>query len=407
MRVLGVELSKDSPVEPAGHYLVLLDGDGAVERSEWVSSLPEVAATVARLVGDDAFLLGVDIPVVVPARAAKTRGVESLVRRRFGYRLPPGGRTAETRGQGVAGEALLAGLGAAGLPCLPYPDRDRRQNGLAETHPELILKSLLWESSPVVASHDQLDREELFRAYAPPPYRRAKLPAKAGWAHQAVSLELVLRALGPVDGLDQRAVETELTRAASDRDVEQVAALLDATLIAYTAQRYLDHPEASLFLGERDAGYVILPADGFIRRVAAGDAGPAAGALFPHGSLRERLGPGAKLRAADLLQVPGRPQRVEATFKSAPRYEFDNVDEMLWWKHCRHLDGPHLPTQGLHAMVVRVSSAELRLVRSRHRTLSFRFDPPAGWRKRVPTRDGKTYPFEVLRAVYETSPAHE
>jgi len=405
VRVLGVELSQDSPVGATGHCLVLLQADGGIERTEWVTSLPEVAATVGKLVGDDAFLLGVDIPVVVPARAAKTRGVESLVRRRFGFRLRPGGRTSGIEGSGVAGEALLAGLGAAGLPCLPYPDRDRRQNGLAETHPELILKSLLWTSSPIVATHDQLDREELFRAYTPAPYRRGRLAAKATWAHQAVSLELVLRSLGPVDGLDLRAVEEELVHASSEREVERAGALLDATMIAYTAQRYLDHPEASLFLGERDAGYVILPADGFIRRVAAGDSRPAVGALFPQGSLRERLGSGAKLRAADLLEVPGRPQRVEATFSKSPHYEFDNVDEMLWWKHCRHLDGPRLPTQGLHEMLVKISSAELRLVRSRHRTLSFRFDPPAAWRKCIPTRDGKTYPFEVIRAVYETSPS--
>ena len=49
----------------------------------------------------------------------------------------------------------------------------------------------------------------------------------------------------------------------------------------------------------------------------------------------------------------------------------------------------------------------LRLVRSRHRTLSFRFEPPASWRARVPTRDGKTYAFRVVRAVYETLPAEE
>ena len=48
------------------------------------------------------------------------------------------------------------------------------------------------------------------------------------------------------------------------------------------------------------------------------------------------------------------------------------------------------------------SGTSLRLVRSRHRTLSFRFDPPAAWRNRVPTRDGKTYPLQVQRAVYET-----
>ena len=49
--------------------------------------------------------------------------------------------------------------------------------------------------------------------------------------------------------------------------------------------------------------------------------------------------------------------------------------------------------------------APLKLQRSRHETLSFRFEPPAAWREHVPTRDGKTYPFRVVRAVYETLPA--
>ena len=56
MRVLGVELSQDSPVGATGHCLVLLQGDGGIERTEWVTSLPEIAATVGKLVGDDACL---------------------------------------------------------------------------------------------------------------------------------------------------------------------------------------------------------------------------------------------------------------------------------------------------------------------------------------------------------------
>ena len=46
----------------------------------------------------------------------------------------------------------------------------------------------------------------------------------------------------------------------------------------------------------------------------------------------------------------------------------------------------------------------LKLVRSRHRALSFRFDRPDAWRRQLPTRDNRTYPFRVLRAIYETAP---
>ncbi len=106
---------------------------------------------------------------------------------------------------------------------------------------------------------------------------------------------------------------------------------------------------------------------------------------------------------------------MEAVFRTSALYEFANLDEMLWWKHTRHLSGPVLPTEGLRDLVVVLGKdaeepergATLRLVRSRHRTLSFRFDPPNSWRGRVPTRDGRTYPFRVLRATFETLTSEE
>jgi hypothetical protein len=83
---------------------------------------------------------------------------------------------------------------------------------------------------------------------------------------------------------------------------------------------------------------------------------------------------------------------------------------MMWWKHCRHLAGPDVPLDGLDELVVRLDGAAagdtapgLRLVRSRHKTLSFRFEPAQAWRQHVAPRDGKTYPFRVLRAVFEAS----
>ena len=411
MKILGVELAADSPSAPAGaHSLVLLAEDGTVARAEQVESLPALAAAVARLVGDDPFLLGVDIPVVVPAKSARTRPVESLVRRRFGTRMPPGGRASQSPSPpGLPGETLIAGLATAGLPCLPYPDRDRRKSGLAEAHPSLILKSLLWESLSIPFT-DSANGEELFRAYAPPGYRRGRVAARTQWAERAMNLELVLRGLGTADGFDLQPCRDELARASSDREVDRAGALLDSALIAGTARRYLESPEHCLFVGDREQGYLVLPADGFIRRLGAGDARPSSGDLFPQASLRQRLGGSARLRSSDLLSVPGRPQRLEASFSDAPRYEFDNVDEMLWWKHCRHLAGPHLPTEGLCGLSVTLEGAgpsegTLQLVRSRHRTLSFRFDPPGRWREHVPTRDGKTYPFQVVRAVFETMPS--
>jgi hypothetical protein len=233
---------------------------------------------------------------------------------------------------------------------------------------------------------------------------------RAGWADRAVTLELVLRGLGPVEGYDFAPVTETLARADSVEGTDRAAGLLDALLIAGTARRYMESPERSLFLGNQETGYTILPADPFIRRLGSSEPISREGALFPRGSLRERLAKDAKLRSMDLLSVPGRPLRIEATFSRQPSYEFDNLDEMLWWKHCRHLSGPRLPTEGLSELIVMLpdhgeDDTPLRLIRSRHRTLSFRFDPPVRWRSHVPTRDGKTYPLRVLRAVYETLPA--
>ena len=348
MRILGVDLKR----EPAAagqteHTLVLLDEAGRVSRTERAGTLPAVAAAVGQLSGGEPFLLGVNIPVVVPPKAARARPVENLVRRRFGFRLPPGGRAAlSAEPLGVAGEALIAGLAAAGMPCLSYPDRDQRKSGLAETYPGLALKVLLWETSNMAQSREPSGNDQLFKAYAAPVYRASKLPARSGWRNQAVNLELVLRLLGETEGVDLEPAREALLAASSTEEVEQAASLLDAALIAGVVRRYLDSPENSLFLGDHEGGYVILPADGFIRRLGLADARPQDGELFPQASLRKRLGAASKIRSLELLSVPGKPQRLEATFENKPKYEFDNVDEMMWWKHCRHLSGPRLPNEG-------------------------------------------------------------
>ncbi len=412
MRILGADLQR----EPSGgsaveHTVALLDDAGVATTIQHVPSLPAVAAAVSQLAGGEPFLLGVNVPMVVPSKSTRVRPVESLVRRRFGCRMAPGGRAASSGDlPPVIGETLLAGLAAAGQPCLPYPDRDRRQPCVAETHPALILKALLWESSPLASSGDQAVREHLFRAYGPPAYGPAR--TRSRWAGRAASMDVILRALGRVEGFDLEPAREALVRAAAQQGLDRAAGILDALLIAGTARRYLESPETCLFLGDREHGYVILPADGFVRRLAQGGTAVAGDRLFPRASLRERLGAHAQLRSVGLLPVPGRPQRTEASFKDPPQYEFDNLDEMLWWKHCRHLAGPTLPTEGLHELLVVLGpdspdggqQSPLKLLRSRHQTLSFRFDLPSAWRERMATRDGKTYPFRVLRAVYETLP---
>ena len=409
MKLLGIELAIPLPQGSGARTLVLLGNDGSVEKIQRVSGVPSIAAEVGRLADGEPFLLGVDIPVVVPAKTARVRPVESLLRRRFRQKMNAGGRAA-AEDSGLPGETLMAGLATAGFPCLPYPDRDRRQCGLAETLPALVLKSLLWQSSPAAGERDLASQEELFRAWTAPVYRRNALPARAGWADQVIALETTLAAVGEIDGYDFSTVRDALRSASSVEDTENAAALFDAILIGATARRYLEAPESCLFAGERDDGYLIVPADSLMRRLWLSDGGQASGELFPQASLRERLGNEARLRAMDLLNVPGRPSRLEATFSDSPLYEFDNIDEMLWWKHCRHLAGPKIPVNGLQEIQIELepegsTQASLRLVRSRHQALSFRFDRPEAWRRHLPTRDNRTYPFRVLRAVYETAPS--
>jgi len=410
VRIFGVDLPREAPPEGVAPYtFTLLDEQGRAGEIGHASTLPEVAVRVGELCRDEPFLLATNVPVVVPAKPARARPVENLLRRRLGFRLPPGGRaTLSNEPHGVVGETLVAGLAAAGQPSLPFPDRDRRKPGLLESYPELILKALLWISSPMSTWTDRGDLAELFRACRPAAYRASRLPARTGWAEQAVVLEQTLRSLGTADGFDLAPVLEALSRASSSAETEQAAAMLDSLILAGMARRYLEAPESCLFVGDQERGYVVLPADSFIRRLGS-EARPAHGRLFPKASLRQRLGSGVKVRSVDLLDLPGRPPRLEATFPEPPRYDFDNVDEMLWWKHTRHVGGPKVPTEGLSELVVAVGAEHdpetLRLVRSRHRTLSFRFEPPASWRSHVPTRDGRTYSFRVIRAVFETLPA--
>ncbi|HET9299917.1 MAG TPA: DUF429 domain-containing protein [Candidatus Polarisedimenticolaceae bacterium] len=400
MRVLGVDLAEDRTA-------VLLDDAGRVAATRRAGSLAEVAGAVADLAAGDLFLAGVDVPLVVPQKAARSRPVELLAARRLGARLPAGGRTAGER-SALPGEQLLAALAAAGHPSLPYPDRDQRTSSLCEVHPELIEKALLWEHSPRAAAGDPATRETLFRALVPPDLSGA---GRGGWAERAGRLELTLLALGSPEGYDLRPVGEALAGVGDEASMGAAVSLLRAVLAAGTARRYLLAPETCVFLGDREGGYTVLPADALVRRLALREAKrPGRGALFPTTSLRERLGKVASLHSPDLLDVPGRAGRLTAVFdREAPRYEFDNLDEMLWWKHTRHLAGAPLPIEGLEEMVVGLGDGDperagLRLVRSRHRTLSFRFEPPAVWRRRVPPRDGRTYGFRVLRATYQTAP---
>jgi len=402
MRILGGDL-RDLDGSGGEAHLVALDENGAAAGSARANDLPAFAREASRLASGEPFVLAVDVPVVGPAAPGKPRRLDGWVHRRLGVRLPflRGGS-----GAAVSGTDLLAALAGAGQPCLPYPDRDRRLSGLAEIHPELVLKSILWETSTASTARDLDDRESLLRAMALPAYRGAR-SARGTRAERWAAVDLALKVAATDGRLDLRLAREELASGAGDAPIARAASLLDALLLAGVARRYLEEPERCAFVGARESGYTIVPADAFLRRVALREAtrAPERARLFPRATLTQRLGRHASVRALELVDMGGRAQRVEAVFETPPLYEFDNLDEMMWWKHCRHVSGAEVPAEGLDEMVVRLEAkggeTPLRLVRSRHKTLSFRFEPQQGWRQRMAPRDGKTYAFRVLRAVFE------
>jgi len=388
--------------------VVALDAAGSVAVFARIEDPAALARETGRLASGEPFLLAVDVPVAGDG-GGKPRRVDGWLHRRLGVRIAPRKGGAAAR---IAGPELLAALATSGHPCLPFPDRDRRRSGLAEVHPEPVLKAIVWEASAAAQAREIPDREAILRALPIPDYRGSK--PRASWADRFGALDAALRIAGASEAFDLRPAREELQRASSGPTLAAAASLFDATLLAGTARRYLEEPERCAFAGERDSGYVILPADAFVRRVVLREPSPAGerAALFPRATLEQRLGPHAAIRPLDLIDMPGRSPRLEAVFASPPLYEFDNLDEMMWWKHCRHLAGPEVPADGLQEIVVRLDGDDargtsgLRLVRSRHRTLSFRFEPPSAWRLRVAPRDGKTYPFRVLRAVFDAARPH-
>ena len=406
MRIFGADLRELDAVQGRG-TIAALDAGGRIAHVTRVVDLSGLARELATLSGGEPFLLAVDVPVAAGQAPGKPRRIDGWLRRRLGVRIP----TAQPGGAGfITGSELVNALAMGGHPCLPYPDRDRRHSGLAEIHPELVAKALLWESS-TAAARELPDREAILRALSMPVYRNLRAPRES-FAEQYAALDAALRLVSGAEGFDFRPAVAELERARTQDAVDAAAALLDVALLAGTARRYLEEPERCAFVGERETGYVVLPADAFVRRIVLRESARAAGSasLFPRESLESRLAPYASLRPLALLDLPGQTQRVEAVFETEPRYEFDNLDEMMWWKHCRHLSGPELPAEGLQELVVLLdaqrdapSTLTLIFVRSRHKTLSFRFEPPAAWRPVVPPRDGKTYGFRVLRAVFDAA----
>ena len=402
MNVFGADLAQGIPDKGSPMWtLVATDDSGTITEIRRPSSLPGLVAEIAALTGGNPFLLGVNIPVAIPARPTRSRPFEGVLRKKFGSRIQVGQRPEERR---ITGEQLLGALASAGHACLTYPDRNSHNSGLAEIHPGPALKGLLWIGSRVGAGLTDDDREPYCRSYKVPLYRRTDIRRRTGREAIASTLDLLIRSLTPIRGYDFNPVLEALASVELDEDADLAASLFDASVIAGTARRHLETPESCVFVGERETGYTILPSDDYLRRLLLPAPSGRRGKLFPQASLEESLRKIAEVRSPDLLAVRGKPRKMQAVFREVPCYEFENVDEMLWWKRCRHVGGPVLPTDGLVELSVSLEddAGSLNLERSRHTALSFRFHSPAAWRALMRPRDNKIYRFKVLRASYET-----
>ena len=191
MRIFGADLRELAVASGAG-TIVALDAEGAVATVAAVADLPALAREIATLTAGEPFLLAVDVPVAVGPTVGKARRVDGWVRRRLGVRLP-----AVSPGETpyVTGSELITALAMAGHPCLPFPDRDRRQSGLAEIHPELVAKAVLWESSTAATARDLPDREAVLRALPVPVYREAR-PGRMTWGECYAALDRLLATSG-------------------------------------------------------------------------------------------------------------------------------------------------------------------------------------------------------------------
>jgi len=95
VKVFGATLPRTTTPGGPLWTLVSIDPSGRVVGCAWPRSMPELITEVGKMAGEDPFLLGVDVPVVVPSRNVRSRAVDNVVRRRLGHRLEPGSRLPE------------------------------------------------------------------------------------------------------------------------------------------------------------------------------------------------------------------------------------------------------------------------------------------------------------------------
>ena len=222
---------------PRPSVVVELDADGALARLE---SAAETAA-VAAAIGADPAIVVVDAPLAVPTERGQ-RDVERILAWCDVPAFPVSRARLTSVHGGLRGVDLVEALASTVTA--------------AETHPDLVLRLLMWEDDGGGAPIDLADYRARWLGVRAPRYR-PKGPGRATIAG-IVAVTAILARHVDLGGW---------TPTASDDDWGPIrdAAILDAIICAYVAHRSIHTPKATLTIGTRARGRMVLPVDANLR----------------------------------------------------------------------------------------------------------------------------------------------
>lgn len=222
---------------PRPSVVVELDAGRTLARLEMASQTSAIAAAI----GADPAIVVVDAPLAVPNERGQ-RDVERILAWCDAPAFP-------------VSRARLAKV-HGGLRGVDLAERLPSTVTVAETHPDVVLRLLMWEDGGGGAPIDLLDYRARWLGIRAPVYR-PKGPGRA-----------TITGIVTVSAILARHVELGgWTATESDDDWGPIrdAAILDAIICAYVAHRSIHTPEATLTIGTRTRGRMLLPVDSNLR----------------------------------------------------------------------------------------------------------------------------------------------
>lgn len=239
VRAVGVHLMQSVELvdTPRPSVVAEFDAAGALVRIDTASRNAEIVAAV----GADPAIVVVDAPLVVPNDGGQ-RDVERILAWCDVPAFPVSrGRLAKVHG-GHRGVDLADALSPTALA--------------VETHPDLVLRLLMWEDQTGGALIDLADYRSMWLGIRAPTYR-PKGPGRATPTGIAAVTAILARHVD-LGGW---------TPTAPDDDWGPIrdAAILDAIICAYVARRSIDRPDAVGTIGTPSRGQMLVPVDGNLR----------------------------------------------------------------------------------------------------------------------------------------------